>query len=47
MHRYLGLVFLGIFAMLSACNTIEGAGRDVSAGGEAISETAEDVENDL
>lgn len=47
MYRYLGLALLGMFATLSACNTIGGAGRDVAAGGQAISETAEEVENDL
>jgi predicted small secreted protein len=28
---------------LTACNTIEGAGRDISAAGHAISGTASDV----
>ncbi len=28
---------------LSACNTVEGAGKDVSAAGGAVSETAKDV----
>ncbi|TQV70106.1 entericidin A/B family lipoprotein [Denitrobaculum tricleocarpae] len=32
---------------LSACNTIEGIGEDVEAGGEAISETAEDTKEKL
>ncbi len=28
---------------LMACNTVEGAGRDISAAGHAISNTASDV----
>jgi predicted small secreted protein len=28
---------------LSACNTVEGAGKDVSAAGSAVSDTAKDV----
>ena len=30
---------------LHACNTIEGAGEDIEAGGEAISGTAQDAKN--
>jgi predicted small secreted protein len=29
--------------VLGACNTIEGAGRDVSAAGHAVSRTAKDA----
>ncbi|ESQ81274.1 entericidin A/B family lipoprotein [Asticcacaulis sp. YBE204] len=28
---------------LNACNTIEGAGKDVSAGGDAVSEAAKEA----
>jgi predicted small secreted protein len=40
---------LGLFAVLglvlgfAACNTIEGAGKDVSATGRAVSNTAEET----
>jgi predicted small secreted protein len=30
---------------VSACNTVEGAGKDVSSAGKAVSETARDVKN--
>lgn len=33
--------------LLAACNTVEGVGRDVQAGGEAIETTADEVQNDL
>ena len=43
-----GLVALCFMALvLSACNTVEGMGEDVSAAGGAMSDTAEDVEDDM
>lgn len=30
---------------LSACNTVEGAGKDVSAAGSAVSDTAKDAKD--
>ena len=32
---------------LSACNTIKGAGRDVSAGGKAVSDAAATTQQDM
>lgn len=32
---------------LSACNTIEGIGKDVKAGGEVVEETARDVKEEI
>lgn len=32
---------------LSACETVEGFGEDVSAGGEAIEDVSNEVQNDL
>jgi predicted small secreted protein len=32
---------------LTACNTVEGAGKDVSATGDAIHDTARDVKNKM
>jgi predicted small secreted protein len=37
---------LFITLMLSGCNTVEGMGEDVSAGG-AMSDTADDVEDEM
>ena len=31
--------------LASACNTVEGAGKDVSAAGHAVSNTAEDAKH--
>jgi len=39
---------LGALAtLLAACNTVDGVGRDVEAGGEVIQDTAQDVEEDI
>jgi len=43
------LVLIAITSMLalSACNTISGAGKDVSAAGNAVSNTAQDVKDKM
>ncbi|MBM7066164.1 entericidin A/B family lipoprotein [Actibacterium sp. 188UL27-1] len=40
------ILILSLFA-LTACGTIEGAGRDIEDAGQAISDTARDVRNDF
>lgn len=39
----LPLVLLGA----GGCNTVEGAGEDIQSGGEAISDTADDVKDEI
>ncbi len=39
--QFAALLVAALF--LAACNTIAGAGKDVSAGGEAVSDAAETV----
>lgn len=39
----LGVVMLA----LAGCNTIEGLGKDVQAGGKVLEETAEDVKDSI
>lgn len=39
-------IALGLLA-LAACNTVQGVGQDVKSGGEAISNTASDVQKKL
>ena len=52
-HRPYVVWLFGIIAAMSialavsACNTMEGAGEDISAAGGAMSDTAEDVEDDM
>jgi len=36
------MVALGAATMLSACNTIEGMGKDIKSGGKAIEDAAKD-----
>ncbi|WP_296657183.1 entericidin A/B family lipoprotein [Paraburkholderia sp.] len=43
MSRYLGFALLLFTVALAACNTIAGAGQDLSKGGQAITNEAEKV----
>ena len=43
----IGLLALAVLPSLSACNTARGMGEDVQAVGEAMSGTAEEVEEDI
>jgi predicted small secreted protein len=38
---------LGLMLTLGACNTMSGAGEDVEAAGDAMSDTAEDTEDEM
>ncbi|MCB1917287.1 MAG: entericidin A/B family lipoprotein [Rhodocyclaceae bacterium] len=40
------MLLLATFA-LGACNTVEGVGKDIEAGGEKVQETAEEVKKDM
>lgn len=39
------LAILATASFLSACNTVDGMGEDVQAGGHAVSHAARDVQN--
>ncbi|MES2885154.1 MAG: entericidin A/B family lipoprotein [Pseudomonadota bacterium] len=45
--RNLTIVMAALFSMgaLSACNTVEGAGKDIKAGGTAIEREADKANN--
>lgn len=47
MVKKLGLLFLSLFLLstLTACNTVEGVGRDVKALGNTVEDSAEDNKN--
>jgi predicted small secreted protein len=48
MFKKLIFCFAALAAVtLTACNTVEGAGKDVSATGNAIHDTAKDVKNKM
>ena len=38
---------LGTLSVIAGCNTVAGAGKDVERGGEAIHDTAKDVQNKM
>ena len=42
-----GALALVLAASLGGCNTMEGMGEDVSAAGGAMSDSAEDVEDEI
>lgn len=48
MKRLIPLLLLSLFSMgvLSACNTMAGAGEDIQDAGEAIEDQAEEEAND-
>lgn len=43
MRKILTMAMLASGLALSACNTIEGLGRDVSSAGDTVAKTAEDA----
>ncbi len=43
MRNILILATMAAALMVSACNTVEGVGRDMSAAGRAVSDTAKDA----
>jgi predicted small secreted protein len=47
MKKLITLLVLVSIAGLVGCNTIEGAGKDIQRGGEAVSDTAKDVKSDM
>ena len=47
MNKLVALMLLVAIGGLSACNTIEGAGKDIQSGGEAVSDTARDVKKEM
>jgi entericidin B len=47
MKKLIGLVMLLSIGLLIGCNTIQGAGQDIERGGEAVSDTAKDVQKSM
>jgi predicted small secreted protein len=41
------LLLLSLMAALPACNTVEGAGEDIGAAGDAISDSARDTKEEI
>ena len=43
MRKVLGMVVVAGALMVSACNTVEGVGKDVSSAGKTVAKTADDA----
>jgi len=43
MRKVVGLMLVAGAMMVSACNTVEGVGRDVSSAGDTVAKTADDA----
>lgn len=43
MKRLFFLAMAGALALIAGCNTVEGAGQDIKAGGRAIERAADDA----
>ena len=48
-HSWVIALVIGMLALggLSACNTVRGAGEDVESAGKAISDTAQETEDEI
>ncbi len=42
MRKIMTFAALGCALLVSACNTVEGVGRDVSSAGDTVAKTADD-----
>ncbi len=47
MKTLLALFMSSVFVMLTGCNTVAGAGKDIEKGGEAVQDTARDVQKKM
>ncbi|WP_297691606.1 entericidin A/B family lipoprotein [Phenylobacterium sp.] len=45
MRKFVILAALAASFAVAACNTVKGAGQDVSAAGQAVSQTAQDAKH--
>ncbi|KQS01939.1 entericidin EcnAB [Sphingomonas sp. Leaf357] len=43
MRKLAGMAVVAAALLVSACNTIEGAGKDVSSAGKTVAKTADDA----
>ena len=41
------LFVVAVLPTLAACNTVKGVGKDVQAGGEAVEEAADEVQEEI
>ena len=44
MRKFIGLALVAGTLLVSACNTVEGVGKDVSSAGNTVAKTADDAQ---
>ena len=47
MKALIAFFMYSTFVMLAGCNTVAGAGKDIERGGEAVQDTARDVQKKM
>jgi len=47
MNKLMTILILSAGLALAGCNTIAGAGKDIESGGEAVQDTARDVQKKM
>jgi predicted small secreted protein len=47
MRALLNLLVAGAFLAVAGCETVQGLGRDVQTGGEAITGTSQEVQSEM
>lgn len=47
MRAILNLMMIGAFLAIAGCETVQGVGRDVQSGGQAITGTSQEVQAEL
>jgi entericidin B len=47
MKKFLLLMGVCLLGSVAACNTVKGIGEDIEAGGRIITDTAEDVQDEV
>jgi predicted small secreted protein len=47
MKTIFALLVSSLFIVLTGCNTVAGAGKDLERGGEKVQDTAKDVQNKM
>jgi predicted small secreted protein len=47
MKTLFALLMFSVFSVLTGCNTVAGAGKDMERGGEKVQDTARDVQEKM
>ncbi len=47
MNPFLAVIIASAFVVLTGCNTVAGAGKDLERGGEKVQDAAKDVQQQM